>query len=80
MLSGSIGPLVPVLRDNFWLSTHVTSIIASYGALALSWVLANSLLIKNRFSSISNKEIKYQADIMYTCLKFGVVLQLLELS
>ena len=40
----------------------------------MSWVLANSLLIKNRFSSISNKEIKYQADIMYTCLKFGVVL------
>ena len=42
MLSGSICALVPVLRDNFWLSTHVTSIIASYGALALSWVLANS--------------------------------------
>ena len=36
MLSASIGPLVPVLRDNFWLSTHVTSIIASYGALALA--------------------------------------------
>ena len=74
MLSASIGPLVPVLRDNFWLSTHVTSIIASYGALALSWVLANSLLVKNKFTPLDEKEIKYQADIMYTCLKFGVVL------
>jgi cytochrome c-type biogenesis protein CcsB len=74
MLSASIGPLVPVLRDNFWLSTHVTSIIASYGALALSWVLANALLIKNKFTTLSTKEIRYQTDIMYTCLKFGIVL------
>ena len=74
MLSASIGPLVPVLRDNFWLSTHVTSIIASYGALALSWVLANSLLIKNAINPINSKELRYQADIMYTCLKYGIVL------
>lgn len=74
MLSASIGPLVPVLRDNFWLSTHVTSIIASYGALALSWVLANSLLIRNKVKPLSSKEIRYQASIMYTCLKYGIVL------
>ena len=74
MLSASIGPLVPVLRDNFWLSTHVTSIISSYGALALSWVLANTLLIKNKIKPMDNKDINYYTDIMYTCLKFGVVL------
>src|SRR5690606_28574960 len=49
MLSASISPLVPVLRDNFWLSTHVSTIIISYGALAMSWVLANTVLIKRRF-------------------------------
>jgi cytochrome c-type biogenesis protein CcsB len=74
MLSASIGPLVPVLRDNFWLSTHVTSIIASYGALALSWVMANIVLIKNRFSTISNKEINHYSDIIYSCLKYGISL------
>ena len=59
MLSASIGPLVPVLRDNFWLSTHVTSIIASYGALALSWVLANIVLVKNRFTPLQNSELRH---------------------
>ena len=75
MLSASIaGPLVPVLRDNFWLSTHVTSIIASYGALALSWILANTALIRNRVRPMSNKEVNHYAGIMYTCLQFSVVL------
>ena len=37
MLDAGISPLVPVLRDNFWLSTHVTTVILSYAALALSW-------------------------------------------
>ncbi|MBP9674710.1 MAG: hypothetical protein KBD63_06400, partial [Bacteriovoracaceae bacterium] len=31
MLSPQISPLVPVLRDNFWLSTHVTTVVLSYG-------------------------------------------------
>ncbi len=74
MLSESIGPLVPVLRDNFWLSTHVTTIILSYGALALSWILANTILIKRRFHSMSIKEEKYYTDLVYLCLKFGTVL------
>ena len=74
MLSASIGPLVPVLRDNFWLSTHVTSIIASYGALALSWVLANIVLVKNSFTKLDNSELKHYSEIMYSCLKYGVTL------
>ncbi|MBI3533863.1 MAG: cytochrome c biogenesis protein CcsA [Deltaproteobacteria bacterium] len=45
MLDSTIQPLVPVLRDNFWLSTHVTSITFSYGCFFLSWIVANALLI-----------------------------------
>ncbi len=74
LISGSIGPLVPVLRDNFWLSTHVTCIILSYGALALSWVMANTVLIKNKINKITQKEINYYSEIIYTCLKYGVIL------
>ncbi|MCS7237642.1 MAG: cytochrome c biogenesis protein [Thermoguttaceae bacterium] len=36
-----IAPLMPVLRDNFWLALHVLTITASYGAGALVWGLAN---------------------------------------
>ncbi|MCY4643913.1 MAG: cytochrome c biogenesis protein CcsA [Bacteriovoracales bacterium] len=74
MLSGDISPLVPVLRDNFWLSTHVTTVILSYAAFAISWILANTALLKRRFSSMTPKEFRHQADSIYTCLKVGVVL------
>jgi ABC-type transport system involved in cytochrome c biogenesis permease subunit len=36
-----IAPLMPVLRDNFWLTLHVVTITASYGVGALVWGLAN---------------------------------------
>tara|TARA_R110000868_G_scaffold61524_6_gene187032 strand:+ start:11752 stop:13290 length:1539 start_codon:yes stop_codon:yes gene_type:complete len=75
MLSERISPLVPVLRDNFWLSTHVTTIIISYGALAMSWVLANTVLIKRSFGGgISAEDERYFADLTYTCMKWGTVL------
>jgi len=39
-----ISPLMPVLRNNFWLAMHVLSITASYGAGALAWGLGNIAL------------------------------------
>ncbi len=74
MLSESISPLVPVLRDNFWLSTHVTTIILSYGALALSWILANTVMIKKRFSQMSKADEAYYVDHIYTTLKWGTIM------
>jgi cytochrome c-type biogenesis protein CcsB len=74
MLDEGISPLVPVLRDNFWLSTHVTTVILSYAALALSWLLANALLIRARLKEVPSSEYRYQVDLIYTCIKFGVVL------
>ena len=74
MLDEGISPLVPVLRDNFWLSTHVTTVILSYAALALSWLLANSLLLRSRFSTVSSEEYRYQVDLIYTCIKYGTIM------
>ncbi len=74
MLDPGISPLVPVLRDNFWLSTHVTTVILSYAALALSWLLANSILIREALGKLDSAEYRYQVDLTYTCIKFGVVL------
>ncbi len=74
MLNPNISPLVPVLRDNFWLSTHVTTIILSYGALALSWILANTIIVKKFFSKLSIKDENYYNDVIYTSLKYGIVM------
>ena len=74
MLDESISPLVPVLRDNFWLSTHVTCIILSYAALALSWMIANIVLAQNMLSRLTHKEYKKKEMIVYNCIKIGSVL------
>lgn len=74
MLDPKIGPLVPVLRDNFWLSTHVTTVILSYAAFALSWILANIVAFKRRFSpDFTKKELSYQSDLIYSSLKYGTI-------
>lgn len=44
VLDDNFSPLQPVLRDNFWLLIHVLTIVASYGAGALAWGLANIAL------------------------------------
>ncbi len=74
MLNSSISPLVPVLRDNFWLSTHVTTIILSYAALALSWMAANITLYKLVKKSLTKKDYRYYQDLIYTCIKVGIIL------
>jgi ABC-type transport system involved in cytochrome c biogenesis permease subunit len=74
MLTATISPLVPVLRDNFWLSTHVTCVILSYGALALSWILSNTVLIKRKWGTITKKDELYYSNIIYTTLKWGTTM------
>ena len=74
MLSSNISPLVPVLRDNFWLSTHVTMVILSYAALAISWMLANIALVRQRFFISPPEEQNAYRNRIYTCIKIGVVL------
>ena len=37
----NFSPLQPVLRDNFWLTIHVLTIVSSYGAGMLAWGLGN---------------------------------------
>ncbi|MCC9604951.1 cytochrome c biogenesis protein CcsA [Blastopirellula sp. JC732] len=39
VLDENFSPLQPVLRSNMWLTVHVLTIVASYGAGMLSWAL-----------------------------------------
>ncbi|MEM1368337.1 MAG: cytochrome c biogenesis protein CcsA [Cyanobacteria bacterium P01_H01_bin.15] len=44
VLDSSIKPLVPVLRDNFWLSIHVPTITLSYASFALAMGLGHIIM------------------------------------
>ena len=71
ILNRSINPLVPVLADNFWLTTHVLTITLSYAAFALALgvghiVLGQSIMGKKSSPALHN--------YLYRTLQIGVLL------
>ncbi|MEM8642924.1 MAG: cytochrome c biogenesis protein CcsA [Cyanobacteria bacterium P01_G01_bin.54] len=73
VLDPSIRPLVPVLRDNFWLSVHVPTITLSYASLALAFGLGHILLGHYLFAP-SSKRISRLNKWNYGVLQVGVLL------
>ena len=67
----SINPLVPVLRDNFWLTTHVLTITLSYAAFALALGIGHIALVK----VIRGKKPEAALyNYLYRTLQVGVLL------
>jgi ABC-type transport system involved in cytochrome c biogenesis permease subunit len=71
ILDHSIHPLTPVLRDNFWLSTHVLSITLSYAAFALSLGVAHVALAQ---IIAGRKPTAILYTYLYKTLQVGVLL------
>ena len=74
VLDGSIQPLVPVLRDNFWLSIHVPTITASYACFALVMGLGHVILGHYLFAPAMNTRITYLSKLNYRVIQVGVLL------
>lgn len=73
IFSSSIHPLVPVLRNNFWLTVHVLSITSSYAAFALSLGMSHMILWK---IAIRNQKAEKETLFLYNyrTLQIGVFL------
>ena len=71
ILDRSIHPLVPVLADNFWLTTHVLTITLSYAAFALALGVGHIILGK---SLIGSKPSPALHNYLYRTLQIGVLL------
>jgi len=71
ILDRSIHPLTPVLRDNFWLTTHVLSITLSYAAFALSLGVAHVALGQ---IIAGRKPAATLYNYLYKTLQVGVLL------
>ncbi len=72
-LDSSITPVVAVLRSNTWLTIHVLTIVASYGALALATTLAHvyaSLYLTHR----RHAALPALGLFLYRTIQVGVVL------
>jgi ABC-type transport system involved in cytochrome c biogenesis permease subunit len=70
-LNPGINPLVPVLRDNFWLSTHVTTITLSYAAFLLALGIGHIALGKVIFGKKPSPALY---NYLYRVLQVGVLL------
>ena len=74
VLDPSIAPLVPVLRNNFWLTVHVLTITLSYGAFALNWGIAHVLLYRLSFVREKKETIAHLTEYLYRSLQIGIIL------
>jgi len=74
VLDSSISPLVPVLRDNFWLSIHVPTIALSYASFALALGIGHVALGSYLFSPQASSRIQLLSKLNYNVLQVGVLL------
>ena len=74
VLDSTIRPLAPVLRSNFWLTTHVLIITLSYAAFALAMGLGNWAIFKFMKYKNHEKEIKQLVQFIYRSIQIGVLL------
>jgi ABC-type transport system involved in cytochrome c biogenesis permease subunit len=74
ILSPDLDPLVAVLRSNFWLSTHVTTITISYAAFTIAMVLGNVALVRSLFKKDDSSFIQQYAHYAYRMIQLGCFL------
>ena len=73
-MPSSIDPLVPVLRDNFWLTIHVLTITLSYAAFALAMGFGHILLFRYARNPVSARADAPMHFWLYRVLQLGVLL------
>jgi cytochrome c-type biogenesis protein CcsB len=74
VLDSSIGPLVPVLRDNFWLSIHVPTITLGYAAFAVAMAVGHIALGYYVFAPEARPTIAKVENFVYRAMQIGVLL------
>lgn len=72
VLDASLQPLEPVLRDNFWLTTHVMTITVSYAAFFLAFALGDVGLVMSLNEEKYKEQIKAIVLSIYRCVQIGV--------
>jgi cytochrome c-type biogenesis protein CcsB len=69
-----LDPLVPVLRDNFWLTVHVLTITLSYAAFALALGFAHVILWRYIRKPESAEAIRPLHEWLYRMMFVGLIL------
>jgi ABC-type transport system involved in cytochrome c biogenesis permease subunit len=73
ILNGSIEPLVPVLRDNMWLTVHVLTITLGYAAFTLAMGIGHLNLGLYFFAPDRKELLKSLSNFLYRALQVGTL-------
>jgi cytochrome c-type biogenesis protein CcsB len=73
ILNGSIDPLVPVLRDNMWLTIHVLTITLGYAAFTLAMGLGHLNLSLYFFAPQKKALLKTLSLFLYRAIQVGTL-------
>ena len=73
-MPASIDPLVPVLRDNFWLTVHVLTITLSYAAFLLACAFGHILLFRYARNPSAARKDAPMHFWLYRVIQLGVLL------
>ncbi|MBN2473944.1 MAG: cytochrome c biogenesis protein CcsA [Pirellulales bacterium] len=74
IIDPSIRPLPPVLRSNYWLATHVVTIVLGYAGLAVALGIGNITLSYYLVGSRNTDVIRNLSKYTYEALKAGVLM------
>lgn len=74
VLSPDLDPIVAVLRNNFWLSTHVTTITISYAAFTIAMIVGNIALVRRLLGHPMESFVKEYARHAYRAIQLGCFL------
>jgi len=74
VMDPGIGPLVPVLRDNFWLTVHVPAVTLGYSAFAVAMALGHVALAYYLFKPEAHETIHRLEHFIYRAMQVGVLL------
>ncbi len=73
VMDPSIGPLVPVLRDNFWLTVHVPAVTLGYSAFAVAMALGHVALGYYLLAPGAGETIRRLEQFIYRAMQLGVL-------
>jgi len=74
VMDPGIGPLVPVLRSNFWLAVHVPAVTLGYSAFAVAMALGHVALAHYMFKPGVRDTIDRLEHYIYRAMQIGVLL------
>lgn len=74
VLSPDMDPIVAVLRSNYWLSTHVTTITISYAAFTIAMILGNAALVRALLYTRDEAFVREYSHYAYRMIQLGCFL------